>query len=86
MTAMVSLESYLLELLRVSERAANIARLCRGERDLFDLLVEEKTGEERNKRFRRDFKTLADVLIQETVRHYLGRKVIQTTIAECRHR
>lgn len=76
--ARVRLESYLVELLRVAERAANIARVCRSERELFDLLVAEKTGEERNKPSRKDFKTLADVLVQETVRHYLGLKVWST--------
>lgn len=69
------MDTFLLELLCVSERAATIARLCRAEKTLFELLVEEKTGDGRNKRFHHDFKTLADVLIQETVRHYIGRKV-----------
>ena len=73
------LERFLLELLQVSERAANIARLCRAERELFELLVEEKKGDERNKQFCRDLKTLADVLIQETVRHYVGEKVTRST-------
>ena len=31
--------------------------------------MEEKTGEDKNAKFDQDFKTLADVLIQETVRH-----------------
>ena len=52
-----------------SEKAANIARACRAEPTLFELLVEEKTGEDKNAKFDQDFKTLADVLIQETVRH-----------------
>ena len=69
------MDTFLLELLCVSERAATIARLCRAEKTLFELLVEEKTGDGGNKRFHRDFKTLADVLIQETVRHYIGRRV-----------
>jgi inositol polyphosphate 1-phosphatase len=34
--------------------------------------VEEKTGEDKNAKFDQDFKTLADVLIQETVRHDVG--------------
>ena len=62
-------------LLEVSERAARIARECRSERELFSLLVQEKSGDERNSRFVHDFKTLADVLIQETVKHYLTQKV-----------
>ena len=69
------MDKLVLELLRVSDRAANISRLCRRKQALFELLVEEKTGEAKNKRFMRDFKTLADVLIQETVKYYLGRQV-----------
>ena len=56
-------------LLKVSEKAANIARACRQNDALFKLLVQEKFEEEKNPRFFRDFKTLADVLIQETIRH-----------------
>ena len=62
------------DLLVVSEKAAHIARACRKERDLFELLIEEKLGAEKNAKFSHDFKTLADVLIQETVRHDLGQK------------
>ena len=35
--------------------------------------MEEKTGAEKNAKFEQDFKTLADVLIQETVRHEVGK-------------
>lgn len=56
-------------LLRVSEKAANIARACRQNDALFKLLVQEKSAEEKNPRFFKDFKTLADVLIQETIKH-----------------
>lgn len=55
-----------------SEKAANIARVVRQNEHLFELLVQEKVGESANSRFVRDFKTLADVLIQEMVRHDLG--------------
>ncbi|NWR63079.1 INPP phosphatase, partial [Bucorvus abyssinicus] len=55
-----------------SEKAAHIARLCRQEQPLFQLLVAEKTGSDRNQRFLQDFKTLADVLIQEVIKHDLG--------------
>ncbi|NXE17293.1 INPP phosphatase, partial [Lophotis ruficrista] len=55
-----------------SEKAAHVARLCRDEEPLFQLLVAEKTGPDRNARFQRDFKTLADVLIQEVIKHDLG--------------
>lgn len=63
------------ELVRVSEKAANLARIVRAEHTLFELLVQEKTGGQSNKRFVHDFKTLADVLVQETVKHDLSRKV-----------
>lgn len=66
----------LLELLIiVSEKAANIARACRDDKDLFSLLVQEKKSDEANARFIQDFKTLADVLIQETVRHDIEKHV-----------
>ena len=58
-----------------SEKAANLARTIRAEKALFELLVEEKTGDAKNKRFQQDFKTLADVLIQETLKHDLGKQV-----------
>uniref|UniRef100_A0A671NCF2 Si:ch211-160o17.2 n=1 Tax=Sinocyclocheilus anshuiensis TaxID=1608454 RepID=A0A671NCF2_9TELE len=56
-------------LLSVAEKAANVARVCRQEAPLFELLVQEKTGADKNKKFVQDFKTLADVLIQEMIRH-----------------
>ncbi|KAJ8670683.1 hypothetical protein QAD02_001942 [Eretmocerus hayati] len=59
-------------LLKVSEKAANIARVCRQDETLFALLVQEKSEEEKNPRFFQDFKTLADVLIQETIKHDIG--------------
>ena len=62
-------------LLHLSEKAANLARSIRSERSLFDLLVEEKTGDQKNKRFVQDFKTLADVLIQELIRHEVTKHV-----------
>lgn len=55
-------------LINVSEKAANIARVCRKNEHLFSLLIQEKSSEESNSRFVKDFKTLADVLIQETIR------------------
>ncbi|XP_053907363.1 inositol polyphosphate 1-phosphatase [Cuculus canorus] len=61
-------------LVGVSEKASRVARLCRGEEPLCQLLVAEKTGPERNSRFQRDFKTLADVLIQEVIKHDLGQQ------------
>ncbi|KAJ0068599.1 hypothetical protein NL108_009715 [Boleophthalmus pectinirostris] len=59
-------------LLRVAEKAANVARVCRQEAPLFQLLVQEKTGADKNKKFVQDFKTLADVIIQEMIRHDVG--------------
>uniref|UniRef100_A0A8D2KSN7 inositol-1,4-bisphosphate 1-phosphatase n=1 Tax=Varanus komodoensis TaxID=61221 RepID=A0A8D2KSN7_VARKO len=56
-------------LLAASEKAARIAQLCRQEEALFSLLIEEKRGADKNKKFLQDFKTLADVLIQEVIKH-----------------
>lgn len=56
-------------LLKTSEKAANIARTCRENEVLFKILVQEKSAKEMNNRFFQDFKTLADVLIQETIKH-----------------
>ncbi|XP_068099925.1 inositol polyphosphate 1-phosphatase [Hyperolius riggenbachi] len=61
-------------LLRASEKAACIARACRQEETLFQLLIEEKKEGEKNKKFVTDFKTLADVLVQEVIKHDLGKK------------
>lgn len=55
-----------------AEKAANIARKCREDKNLLSLLIQEKTADEANARFVHDFKTLADVLIQETIIHYIG--------------
>ncbi|KAF8770541.1 Inositol polyphosphate 1-phosphatase like protein [Argiope bruennichi] len=55
-----------------SQKAARIAQIFRDENDLFQLLVEEKTEIEKNKRFVQDFKTLADVLVQETIKRDVG--------------
>lgn len=59
-------------LINVSEKAANIARSFRQNEHLFALLVQEKSMDDANPRFVRDYKTLADVLIQETIRHDVG--------------
>lgn len=61
-------------LISCSEKAACIARACRDEKDLFQLLVEEKIGDSKNSNSSHDFKTLADVLIQETVRYDMGQE------------
>lgn len=68
-------------LLKVAEKAANVARVCRQEAPLFQLLVQEKTGDDKNKKFVQDFKTLADVVIQEMIRHDVGAQV-RTSLCE----
>ena len=67
------------ELLRVSEKAANIARACRQQEALFQLLIEEKKEGEKNKKFAVDFKTLADVLVQEVIKGNMENKVRNVT-------
>ncbi|XP_067124996.1 inositol polyphosphate 1-phosphatase [Centruroides vittatus] len=67
-------DTLLRDVINVSEKAAEIARSCRAERELFSLLIEEKKDDKKNRRFIRDFKTLADVLVQETIRYDLDRK------------
>ena len=71
---MVLLIDLLSELIKLGEKAAKIARLIREQGELFKLLVEEK-DKDGNKRFSQDFKTLADVLIQQTIKFYLNKKV-----------
>ncbi|XP_059490742.1 inositol polyphosphate 1-phosphatase [Neocloeon triangulifer] len=71
---LANMKSFLQAIINVSEKAANIARACRREAQLFRLLVQEKSNEDKNQRFVHDFKTLADVLIQETVKNELGTK------------
>uniref|UniRef100_A0A8C8SQK1 Inositol polyphosphate 1-phosphatase n=1 Tax=Pelusios castaneus TaxID=367368 RepID=A0A8C8SQK1_9SAUR len=61
-------------LVEASEKSARIAQLCRQEEALFQLLIEEKTGSDKNKKFIQDFKTLADVLIQEVIKHDVGKE------------
>uniref|UniRef100_A0A452H738 inositol-1,4-bisphosphate 1-phosphatase n=1 Tax=Gopherus agassizii TaxID=38772 RepID=A0A452H738_9SAUR len=61
-------------LVGASEKSARIAQLCRQEEALFQLLIEEKTGTDKNKKFVQDFKTLADVLIQEVIKHDVGKE------------
>lgn len=72
-------------LLKVSEKAANIARACRQNESLFELLIQEKTSQEKNPRFFQDFKTLADVLIQETIRHDIGIEVCNFFLHSRKH-
>lgn len=62
-------------LINVSEKAANIARSFRQDEHLFQMLVQEKNADEANPRFVHDYKTLADVLIQEVILHDIGSAV-----------
>lgn len=59
-----------------SEKAANISRLLRQNEKLFQKLIEQKSSSEANPRFQEDFKTLADVLIQEMIKYDVSLKVI----------
>lgn len=68
------MSAILRELLRVSEKAAHIARACRQQDALFQLLIEEKKGGDKNKKFAVDFKTLADVLVQEVIKRHMESK------------
>lgn len=70
----ISVQDLLAETLNISERSAAISRLCRSD-GFFDMLIQEKTSEGKNPRFVHDFKTFADVLIQEVAKYYLERKV-----------
>ncbi|XP_050422294.1 inositol polyphosphate 1-phosphatase isoform X2 [Adelges cooleyi] len=61
--------------LLASETAADIARRCRSDTRLLSLLVQEKCGDDANhSRFARDFKTLADVLVQCVVAKRIGQQ------------
>lgn len=46
----MKLKSLVSSLINASEKAANIARTCRSNQDLFNLLIEEKKGSEKNER------------------------------------
>lgn len=72
---MVLIGDLLTELIDQSEKAAKIARLIRDNDELFNLLIEEKDEKSKNHRFDVDFKTLADVLIQQTIKFHVNKKV-----------
>lgn len=71
----MKLSDLLLAMLQAAMKARDVARIIRSEPALLDLLVEEKKGAEKNKRFVQDFKTLADVLIQQMVSHDIAAQV-----------
>ena len=57
------------------ERGAHIARACRSDATLLKMLVEKKTDKIVNGSVFQDFKTLADVLIQEALIKEIGDEV-----------
>ena len=69
--------------LEVAEKATQIARVIRKEKALLELLIEEKPEIKKNHQYFQDFKTLADVLIQETVRHFISQKVSSGGVFNC---
>ena len=71
----MSLQPLVQLLLNFTERATVIAQTIREDENLFQLLVEEKTAEQKNKKFAQDFKTLADVLIQQLLCYEVKKKV-----------
>ena len=72
----IAVQALLSELIAISEISADISRLCRTKNNgLFNLLIQEKTNESKNPRFIQDYKTFADVLIQEVAKYYLETKV-----------
>lgn len=58
----------LLTLVKASERAARVARACCLGSNSETLLIAEKFDGDANIRFERDFKTIADVLAQESAK------------------
>ena len=73
---MVPLSELLSALIGVAQKGAHIASIVRSDEQLLELLVQEKSTKEKNPRFVHDFKTLADVVIQEMVRHDLSKAVL----------
>ena len=71
----MSIQTLVQVTLDFSEKAAVIAQSIREDDQLFQLLVEEKTGATKNERFTQDFKTLADVVIQQLLCHQIKEKV-----------
>nr|XP_033800007.1 inositol polyphosphate 1-phosphatase [Geotrypetes seraphini] len=63
----------LCEIIRAAEKAAEITRAFRSEKELFQLLTDEKRGTEVSQ-IGIGFVTVADVLIQEVIKHDLGKK------------
>nr|CAB3256215.1 inositol polyphosphate 1-phosphatase-like [Phallusia mammillata] len=64
-------EKLLLGMLKAGQKATKIAQLCRAEKDLFEILVQEKGRLKSNDL---DFKTLADVFIQQVAKSELEKE------------
>lgn len=62
----------LASLIRAGAKASKIAQLCRAEKSLFSILVQEK-GKRQNSSL--DFKTLADVFIQQVAQSEISSQV-----------
>ncbi len=73
--SMIPAKNIIQSMLVVSEKAARVARICRQDGHLLSLLIEEKKENEKNSRFVKDFKTLADVLVQELIKNDIGKQV-----------
>uniref|UniRef100_A0A0A9WUI3 Inositol polyphosphate 1-phosphatase n=2 Tax=Lygus hesperus TaxID=30085 RepID=A0A0A9WUI3_LYGHE len=71
---MSSEHDFLGSLLAVAAKAGRIAKACREDEHLLSLLVQEKKENEKNPRFLHDFKTLADVLVQEVIKYHISSK------------
>ncbi|XP_051886006.1 inositol polyphosphate 1-phosphatase-like [Pristis pectinata] len=61
-------------LVHASEKSANIARACKQEEALFGFWCRRKKATRKIRNFVSDFKTLADVLVQEVIKHDMGKK------------
>lgn len=72
---MIRCQDLVTSLIIASEKAACVARVCRQNEHLLQLLIEEKSQSEQNCRFVRDFKTLADVLVQQSIKYDLEKEV-----------
>lgn len=73
----ISVQELLQELVNIAEKSSQLAQICRAESDgVFKTLIQEKLNEkEKNPRFLHDYKTFADVLIQEMATVCLNTKV-----------
>lgn len=65
-------EKLLFGMLKAGQKATKIAQLCRAEESLFKILVQEKGRLKSNDM---DFKTLADVFIQQVAKTELEKEV-----------